>query len=68
MQFHQCNSNYANFLLRLFANLSIGEAAGTPPPDPFFLQVGIALLMPRRSDELGTDNWRRMWELNNKSH
>ena len=24
--------------------------------------------MPRRSDEPGTDNWRRLWESNKKSH
>ena len=36
MQFNLCNSNCANFLLCLFSNLSIGEAVGTPPPDPFF--------------------------------
>ena len=24
--------------------------------------------MPRRSNELGTDNWRRLWESNKNSH
>ena len=55
------NSNCTNSLhslLHPFANLIIEDAAGTPPSDPFFLQVYITPLMPQRSDDPGTDNMR----------
>ena len=53
------NSNYANSLhslLHPIVNLIIKEAAGTPPPDPFFVLVYITLLMARRLNDPGTDN------------
>ena len=34
----------------------------------FVLQVYIASLMPRRLDNLGNNNWHRLWESNKKSH
>ena len=50
-----CNSDYTDFLLHPlhpFADLSIGEAVGTPPLDPFFFfQVHSVLLMSRRSND-----------------
>ena len=59
-----------NFLLlhlHIFVDLIIEEAVDPLLLDCPFLQVYIALLMPRRSDDQGNKNWRRLWETNRKS-
>ena len=58
------NSDCTDFLhlLNLFADLIIEEAA-TP-----FLHDHVILLIPRRLDDTGNNNWRRLWELSKKSH
>ena len=64
------NSNCAYFFLiplHIFVDLIIGEVACTPSPDRHFLQVYTSLLMPRRLDDQGNNNWRRLWEANRKS-
>ena len=65
-----CNPNCVNFLLlplHIFADLIIGEAVGSQSQDRLFLQVYIMPLMPRKLDDQGNNNWRRLWEPNRKS-
>ena len=57
------NENLLNFLLhslRIFANLIIEEAANPSSPDLPFLQVDIAPIMPRRSDNRGNNTYLKV--------